>query len=70
MDMVQSELNVLKGVDKVAEQNTPSAWAKEAWEWGKKNGVTDGTRPKDAITREEVITMLYNYDQRVANKRK
>ncbi len=69
LDMVQSELNALKGVDKVAKQNTPSSWAKEPWEWGKKNGVTDGTRPKDTITREEVITMLYNYDQKVAGKR-
>ena len=51
------------------DKNQPSSWAKEAWEWGKKNGVTDGTRPKDAITREEVITMLYNYDLKVARKR-
>ena len=70
LGMVQSELDKLKGGATVTEKNIPSSWAKEAWEWGKKNGVTDGTRPKDAITREEVITMLYNYDQRVANKRK
>ena len=64
---VQKEL---AGGGNVAEdKNTPSAWAKEAWEWGKKEGITDGTRPKDAPTREEVITMLYNYDQKVARKR-
>ena len=51
------------------DKNQPSSWAKVAWEWGKGNGVTDGTRPRDAITREEVITMLYNYDQKVARKR-
>ena len=39
----------------MAEINQPSAWAKEAWEWGKKEGITDGTRPKDAPTRR-VIT--------------
>ena len=36
-----------------------SQWAKEAWDWAKKNGISDGTRPKDNITREEVWTMLY-----------
>jgi len=51
------------------DKNQPSSWAKVPWEWGKGNGVTDGTRPRDAITREEVITMLYNYDQKVARKR-
>lgn len=51
------------------DKNQPSSWAEEPWEWGKKNGVTDGTRPKDAITREEVITMLYNYDQKVAKRK-
>lgn len=36
-----------------------SSWAKEAWEWGREKGITDGTRPKDAATREEIVTMLY-----------
>lgn len=36
-----------------------STWAKEAWEWAKKKGITDGTRPKDTATREEIVTMLY-----------
>lgn len=39
--------------------NNPSEWAKEAWEWAKKEGITDGTRPKDNATREEIITMIY-----------
>jgi N-acetylmuramoyl-L-alanine amidase CwlA len=60
LDMVQSEL---KGVDKVAEQNTPSSWAKEAWEWAIKEGITDGTNPKGAVTREQVVTMLYRFFQ-------
>lgn len=68
LDMVQSELNALKGVDKVAEQNTPSSWAQEAWEWAKKEGITDGARPKDTMTREEMITMLYRYHKQVAKK--
>lgn len=36
-----------------------SPWAKEAWNWAIKNGITDGKRPKDMATREEVITILY-----------
>lgn len=40
-------------------QNIPSAWAEEAIEWAAANGISDGSRPKDAATREEVITMLW-----------
>ena len=42
------------------DKNAPSPWAKEAWEWAKKEGITDGTRPKDPATREEVIVMIKN----------
>ena len=35
-----------------------SSWAKGAIENAKKNGISDGSRPGDLITREEVITML------------
>lgn len=38
--------------------NVPSAWAIEAWNWAKKEGLLDGLRPKDAITREEVAAIL------------
>ncbi len=61
LDMVKNELNKLKGADK----NTPSSWAKEAWEWAKKEGITDGTNPKDSITREQVVTMLYRFAKKV-----
>lgn len=39
--------------------NTPSAWAKDAWEWGTTKGITDGKRPHDNITREQVVTMIW-----------
>jgi len=68
LDMVQSELNTLKGVDKVTDKNTPSSWAKDAWEWAKKEGITDGTRPKDTLTREEMVTMLHRYHKKVVQK--
>ncbi len=36
-----------------------SSWAKDAYLWVKEKGISDGTRPKEPITREEVWTMLY-----------
>ena len=62
--MVNAELNKLIGDDKMADNNTPSPWAKEAWEWAKKEGFLDGTRPKDSVTREELAIVL----QRLVNK--
>lgn len=37
----------------------PSAWAQEAIDWARLNGISDGTRPHDTATREEIITMLW-----------
>ena len=68
LDMVKSELDKLKGGATVAEKNVPSSWAKEAWEWAKKEGITDGTRPKDTMTREEMITMLHMYHKKGVQK--
>lgn len=39
-------------------RNPVSAWAKEAWDKLTKEKVTDGGRPGDLITREEVATMI------------
>lgn len=58
LNMVKSELDKLKGADKVTDKNTPSSWAKDAWEWVKKEGLLDGTRPKDNLTREEFAVVL------------
>ena len=68
LDMVQRELDNLKGGATVADKNTPSPWAKEAWEWAKKEGITDGARPKDTVTREEMVTMLHRYHKQVVQK--
>ena len=46
-----------KGV-KMNKDNQPSEWAKEAIEWAKNNKISDGTRPKDNCTREEVVVMI------------
>jgi len=39
-------------------EDAPSAWAKELWNEAKNLGITDGTRPKDAASREEVACMI------------
>ena len=66
LKMVQTELNNLKGGSNMNnDKNIPSNWAKEAWEWAIKNSITDGTRPKDNVTREELVTMLYRYYKKV-----
>ena len=66
LKMVQTELNNLKGGSNMSnDKNIPSNWAKEAWEWAIKNSITDGTRPKGNVTREELVTMLYRYYKKV-----
>lgn len=37
----------------------PSDWAQDAIEWARLNGISDGTRPRETATREEIITMLW-----------
>lgn len=41
-------------------EQTVSTWAKDAHSWVVANKISDGTRPKDAVTREQAWTMLYN----------
>lgn len=49
-----------KELNKIMEKDNsiPSNWAKEDWEWGIKNKITDGTNPKGLCTREQVIAMI------------
>lgn len=42
----------------IANSNTPSSWSKDAWMWTQKEGLLDGTRPKEPMTREEFATVL------------
>jgi N-acetylmuramoyl-L-alanine amidase len=64
-DMIQNELNKLKGAEKVADKNKPSKWAEKEWTWAQKEGYLDGTRPKDPITREEMAIVLKRLVDRV-----
>lgn len=54
-----------KGVGKVVtrDNSVPSDWAKDDWEWGKEQGITDGSNPGGTCTREQVIAMIRRYDE-------
>jgi len=41
----------------------PSDWARDAWTWAKDVGITDGTNPREPITREQAITMLSRFSK-------
>ena len=38
-----------------------STWAEDARTWAMAQGVSDGTNPDGAVSREELVTMLYRY---------
>ncbi|MCT4566140.1 MAG: peptidoglycan recognition protein family protein [Maledivibacter sp.] len=44
--------------------DTLSQWAEDGYNFVKENNISDGTRPKDIMTREEMWTMLHRYHQR------
>lgn len=48
--------------------NEPSAWAKQAWVWAEKQGLLDGTRPKDNITREEMALVIKRLVERLVER--
>lgn len=62
-EAVQKEL--FGGDNMTQDKNQPSDWAKEAWEWAKQQGLLDGTRPKDNLTRQEFAVVL----KRLAEKK-
>lgn len=39
-------------------EDAPSDWAVETWKKAKELGITDGSRPKDTASREEVVCMI------------
>lgn len=49
---------IMDGNVPMVDQNTPSEWAADAWAKAKDAGLLDGTRPHDAVTREELAAVL------------
>lgn len=63
-DLKQAILEILnpktkKEEVKVSQNQSVSDWAKDAQKWVKQKGISDGLRPKDPVTREELWTMLW-----------
>lgn len=53
-------------IDPEIDYNDPSTWAESAWIWAKEQGLTDGTSPKGAMTREMFAVMLKQYHEKVS----
>jgi flagellar protein FlgJ len=60
LDWIMSNFNLIERVSQLADEieNTPSDWAKDAWEQCLKAGVFDGAKPHDALTREMLAVIL------------
>ncbi|AKL94477.1 hypothetical protein CACET_c09700 [Clostridium aceticum] len=52
-------------IEKVEENQESPEWARLARTWIMDNGISDGSRPKDPATREEVWRMLQKYAERL-----
>ncbi len=46
------------GAPQAPDKNEPSKWAAESWNKAHEMGLLDGTRPHDAVTREELAAVL------------
>ena len=58
MDVSWNKEKEVAKTEKKEDANMPSDWAKEAWNWTKKEGYLDGNRPKENMTREEMAIVL------------
>ena len=56
--MLMTILARMDGVD----TSSSSPWYKAGMEWAVAKGVSDGTNPTGLITREQIVTMLYRYE--------
>jgi len=44
------------------ELTEPDAWAADAWDWCKLRGYMDGTKPREAVTREMLAVVLHRVE--------
>ncbi|WP_185819812.1 peptidoglycan recognition protein family protein [Salibacterium salarium] len=55
---------ISNGGDQMSD-NKPHSSHEKAWNWAEEEGLMNGERPKDALTREQLATVLYRYHQAV-----
>ena len=41
-----------------------ATWYEKGLNWAMENGISDGSNPNGNITREQIVKMLYNYQQK------
>lgn len=57
-----SQLSTINNKARSITMGQPDSWAREAWDWGKQNGlVNDQTEPKDPVNKQEMIVFLHRY---------
>lgn len=56
--MIQEAKTMSEKKEVKIDPSEPSNWAKDDWQWAIENKITDGTNPKGAITREQVVAMI------------
>ena len=62
MGLVPTNANTPPPVMPQEPQNPDVAeWARVAWSWAMQNGIMDGTRPTDNVTRQEIATLLHRF---------
>ena len=61
--MVMTILARMEGVDTTAGEG--EQWYDKGVAWAKEKGISDGTNPTGAVTREQFATMLYRYEQTI-----
>ena len=58
-DMTKEDvIKIIQEYEAEKTKKTVDSWAKSAWEKAKKKGIMDGTKPKSAVTREQIAAIL------------
>lgn len=59
-----AEINENSAPTHPSDNNEPSEWAADAWAKAREMGLLDGTRPHDAVTREELAAVLVRLSEK------
>lgn len=65
-ELTRAQLMVVLASYDGADISGGSNWYEKGVEWAKNSGVSDGSNPNAVITREQLVTMLWNYAGRPA----
>lgn len=65
LEELERRIAALEGNQK---ETSPSDWARQTWENGKQDGLTDGTRPRAWATREELIAVVERFKEKFIGK--